>query len=479
MKKIYAAIAMMMLALTPAIGKTIDPATAALVAQNFWQQEYGSRTTFADLSQQLGLHEIYVFEAAGGKGFVIVSGDDVALPVLGHSNKGGFPVERIAPHVMSWLRSYEIEIAYAKQHNVLPAYEVEDEWAALIEGKPLPQAKAPVVDALMSTVWDQSNPYNKLCPQAEGERKAPTGCVATAMAMVMKYWNFPEHGIGTHEYNYNNCPDSIVHWPYGTLGADFEHTTYDWEHMPDTLKASSDSAAIAAVSTLMYHCGVALDMVYGKDGSMAFVTKEDAILFDTTYYPARIAAEVVIPQYFGYSPITDGKLRKDFTLSDWIAMLQNELVQGRPVIYAGAEEEGPSAGHCFVIDGCDKRQRFHINFGWGGNCDAMYYVDAINPREGYYEYDFNSRQQGIFGMCPPGMEKIETVQAEVKALVWSHDRTIEISSDRPMKGEVYDIMGRMETRFEADANVRIPIHASHGGIYIVRIGNTAHKVYVK
>ena len=473
MKKLTTTILMALVALL-ATAKPVEPREALTVAQNFWSQEFKETAEFRDLTRTLGFEEIYLFERSDGKGYVVVAGDDIALPILGYSRESGFPTEGVSPSVMSWLRTYESEIRYGREHEVEIDKSVAQEWENLKEGREPASAKGVNVEPLLTSRWNQSPLYNKYCPKADGEDQAPTGCVATAMAQVMRYWKFPEHGTGSHEYDYSDR--DTVHWPYGPLSADFEHTYYDWDHMPDTLSGACDSIEIEAVAVLNYHCGVALDMVYGEDGSMAFVTIEDAILFDTNIYPAHIACEVVIPQYFGYSPMTDGKLRRDYELDEWIALLQNELVAGRPIIFAGAEEEGPSAGHCFVIDGCNQRNKFHINFGWGGSYDGNFYVDALKPAR---YYDFNARQQAITGMCPPGMEGITTVRGAKDIKVWAGKGAINIKGENLGAVEVFDLMGRQVARESGHGESQVTLRVPANGLYVVRTEGISHKVMVR
>lgn len=407
MKKI-----LLSLLLMPAIAgaNPVDKATAMRVAGNFWWQTYKEHVTFKDYSAVLNLTEVYLFEESNDGGYIVVSADDRAFPVLGYSHRG-FQTHNICPSIVSWIRSYEEDIKYARENNVKADEMTAAEWDALKNGRALPQTKASIqVDPLMTSIWDQESPYNLYCP-GEGNEKAPTGCVATALSQVMYYWKYPEHGYGQNAYNYADITDTNFNWEYGTLSADFENTYYDWENMVDTLRNNSDSANIKAVALLNYHCGVALNMLYKPGGSMAFVTMTDNILFDTNYYPTRIAAENIIPRFFGYSTETVGKQRMNYErFIDWANIVRDELAKGRPVIFAGAAAEGPSAGHCFVLDGVNPYYYFHINMGWGGSYDGDYRLDAITFRGA----DFTKRQQAIIGMRPPLMFSVKVTCSGTK-----------------------------------------------------------------
>ncbi len=383
----------------------VDRTTALRVAQTFWWNEYKQTATFNDYSSLLGLTNIYLFAESGDRGYIVVSADDIACPVLGYSQKPFFR-ENICPSIVSWLQSYDNQIGAAREAGYKADDFAQGEWAALLNGEPLPEPKASVtVEPILTSIWNQSDPFNLYCP-GEGSSKAPTGCVATAMAQVMHYWNYPEHGIGQNSYNYADFTDTNFNWTYGTLSADFEHTTYDWANMPDTLRSTSDSVKIKAVALLNYHCGIALNMLYAPGGSMAFVTIEDNILFGENHYPRSIASENVIPRFFGYSSDIDGRVRSEFSnVTAWINLLKEDLQKGRPIIFAGAAAEGPSPGHCFIIDGCNPRLFFHVNLGWGGAYDGEFRVDALTVQGS----SFNCRQQAIIGMRPPQFSSVQVV----------------------------------------------------------------------
>lgn len=400
MKKFLVCLLLLPLA---ALANPIDRATATRVAENFWWLQFKEQASFTDYSDNFGLTRIYLLGENNSNGFIIVSADNRAFPVLGYSHDG-FQTQKVCPSFVSWLQSYEHSIAYACDKNIPPDQTIIDEWDALTNGQPLPKAKDAIqVAPLLTSTWDQDLPYNLYCP-GEGADKAPTGCVATAMAQVMYYWRFPEHGYGQNQYNYADFTDTNFNWQYGTLSADFENTHYDWDNMVNQLGNNSDSANIKAVALLNYHCGIALNMLYKPGGSMAFVTVTDNILFDTNYYPTRIAAENIIPRFFGYSPETVGKQRMNYErFLDWVYLLRDELQKNRPIIFAGAAGEGASAGHCFILDGVNPYLFFHINFGWGGLYDGDFRVDAISSRS----FNFNCRQQAIIGMRPPDMFSVK------------------------------------------------------------------------
>ncbi|MDR1791877.1 MAG: thiol protease/hemagglutinin PrtT [Bacteroidales bacterium] len=326
-----------------------------------------------------GITYFYVFNATGD-GFVIVAGDDRVLPILGYSDKGNFGAENIPDNCKKWLENYKSQIRYVVENEILATEEIEQQWADFYNNVSQKTQKA-AVSPLLSTTWDQSPYYNQLCPS-----NTVTGCVATAMAQVMKYWNYPTQGTGYHSYN---------HSTYGTLSANFASTTYNWSSMPNQLTSSSSSTQKTAVATLMYHCGVSVDMDYNtaaNGGSGAYVIISTAHPQDNTEYALKT--------YFGYKNTLQGKTRSSYTDANWKTLLKTELNAGRPIIYAGF---GTAGGHCFVCDGYNESDYFHFNWGWGGSSDGYFQINALNPGSlgtGGGAGGFNSGQQAIIGVEP-------------------------------------------------------------------------------
>lgn len=227
---------------------------------------------------------------------------------------------------------------------------------------------------LMTTKWNQSPYYNALCPA-----NSVTGCVATAMAQIMKYWNYPAKGTGFHSYN---------HPTYGTLSANFGGTTYQWSSMPNTVNSANN-----AVATLMYHCGVSVNMDYSPQSSGAYVIQDSPT--------PQACSEYALKTYFGYRSTLQGVQRNNYNQTQWINLLKIELNAGRPVLYAGF---GSGGGHAFVCDGYDNNNFFHFNWGWGGSSDGYFQTSALNPGSlgtGGGSGGFNSDQQVVIGIQPP------------------------------------------------------------------------------
>lgn len=315
---------------------------------------------------------LYVFDIGDDNGIILVSGDDVASPVLGYTDSGNFDIASLPHNFQKWIEGYKNQISHAIENQLETESSVKDRWTELINGGVINQTIGNAsVNPLCTTTWNQSPYYNAQCPGG-----SVTGCVATAMAQVMKYWNHPLQGTGMHSYN---------HDVYGTLSANFGGTAYQWSSMPNSINSTND-----AIATLMYHCGVSVDMGYSPEVSGAWVVEDDS----------PVCSESAFKNYFGYSSSLHGEKRENYTTSQWTNMLRADLDAGRPLVYAGF---GSGGGHAFVCDGYDAGDYFHFNWGWGGYYDGYFHVDALDPGgtgTGGGTGGYNSGHQAIFGMIP-------------------------------------------------------------------------------
>lgn len=361
------------------LANPIDTTTAKQVAINFWKQSTTQNKVPDFICEPMAptFTGFYVLNSTQEGGFVIVSADDRVQPILGYSEEHTFDASNMPPNLREWLMGYEQQIHYAIDENIEPAEEIVAEWGTLLEGGAIAPKSTTAVNPLLTTQWDQSPYYNQLCPSYFfGLGHTQTGCVATAMAQVMKYWNYPAHGRGYHSYNCNY---------YGTQSANFANTTYDWSHMPNQLTSSSSATQINAIATLMYHCGVSVDMDYGWQGSGI----DDISL-----------VVQALKNYFRYDASTHLVEKSNYS-SDaaWMNLLKNELNNGRPIFYVGFG----SSGHAFVCDGYNNSNYFHFNWGWSGYCDGYYSVNNLTPGSGGTgagSGSYTNGQQAVIGIQP-------------------------------------------------------------------------------
>ncbi len=312
----------------------------------------------------------YVFNANANAGWIIVSAWQNTMPVLAYSFGGTFDTASASrpPAMNAWLESYRKQIAYAIAEKSYPHEEATEQWNYYSNfDKSKDQQELLSISSLLSTTWNQGAGYNAYCPaNASGPGgRVWAGCVAVAMAQVMKYWSYPTIGSGSHSYN---CPG------YGTLSANFGATEYSWGNMPLTTYNSS-------VALLLYHCGVAVNMNYSSSGSGAYVGE--------TQYNARNA----LVQYFKYHSSANFKKKSSYSASAWNNLVVAEIDNGRPIIYQGYGADG---GHAFVVDGYQTTSYFHVNWGWSGAYDGYFYFSNLAPGSS----NFNQNQAGIFSLYP-------------------------------------------------------------------------------
>ena len=393
----------MTFALNVMFGAKVDTNTAKTVAQNFYGTLNSQNQQKATVSMNLvyecksegnnqksannSISYYYVFNVSDQNGFVIVAGDDIISPILAYSTNNNFDAKNIPINVKKWLDGYKSEINYALSHLNVVTSDVSQQWISLVSGQVVANQKSTTsVSPLLSTTWDQTTYYNALCPyDYTYSERTVTGCVATAMAQIMKFWNYPTQGTGFHSY---------VHNTYGTLSANFASTTYNWASMPNNVTSSN-----SAVATLMYHCGVSVEMNYGtasQGGSGAYTYLDDDYIA-YGYMDARTA----LKNNFGYTTAAGYERDNYSSLSTWIGLLKTELDAGRPILYSGS---GTNGGHAFVCDGYDNNDRFHMNWGWSGYYDGYFVISALNPAgtgTGGGSGGFNSNQKAVMGIKPP------------------------------------------------------------------------------
>lgn len=307
------------------------------------------------LSQQ----SYYVFPNANSKGFTIVSGDDRLPEIVGYSSQGSYDENNLPEGFISFMKAYQN--LYNKV-NLGDAEALKNlaEIKAWRNKKNASAETSSAVSPLLGNIeWDQTSPYNNMCPRYDSVHVAATGCVATAMAQVMAYYKYPKQlkaDIPGYVNRWNGIPMEI---PTITR----EEGIYDWDNMlPKYNKeANATQQQKDAVAKLMYHCGAAVQMTYGQESA------------------ASVSASK-LAKYFGYdADLMMDLSRSSFTLDKWMQIIDTELAAGRPVLYGGQASDG---GHQFICDGKDGEGLYHINWGWSGSQNGYFDLSLLNPEKG-------------------------------------------------------------------------------------------------
>lgn len=308
---------------------------------------------------------LYVFNRPEG-GWMIVSADDVAAPVIAYNDSGAIDPENLPENFRGWLEESSRQIRMASDSGAEP-YAV----SRSSDREPIAQ--------MLTTVWDQKAPFNDCCPMVANKRTY-TGCVATAMAQVMKYYNWPKQAgeNANITYTWRGGPADTP-----TLSADFSNFRFDWDNMVDSYFAGYTSVQSEAVAKLMQACGYSVEMMYSTVASAAFNEKVGNALVT----------------YFDYDAGLHNEPRELYTTAEWEQMVYDNLKECGPMVYWGTG----SVGHCFVCDGYKGDGYFHFNWGWTGNSDGYYLLDALNPAyvgTGGGTGGYNSSQGALFGAKP-------------------------------------------------------------------------------
>ncbi len=317
---------------------------------------YNNETTF------------YIVNFEQNRGYVIVSTEANSLPIIGFVPDSKFYNVSALPEAMQIVLSDFAKQVIELRKSKNPASERVKYFHKKLNQSGNLKGPQQNVNPLLSSIWSQGCYFNDSTPFDPSAQcmHVVTGCVATAMGQVLYYHQFPPRGSGAHSYQS----------AYGLLSANFGNTVYDWQNMADTLHAQSPSATIAAVSQLLSHCGIAVDMQYSAGSSGAY--SEDALR--------------AMVHYFNYSPQTQMLYRDNFVDTIWEMMVRQELDSMRPLYYDGSG----TGGHAFVCDGYQNNNYFHFNWGWNGSNNGWFLLSNLNPG-GMYFGQYNS---AFFGLEP-------------------------------------------------------------------------------
>jgi hypothetical protein len=357
--------------------------------------------------------DYYVFNVSNGEGFVIVAGDDRVKPILAYSTTGSFDPNNMSEGFQFTLDGFCEEIQYVREHNLTATPDIVAEWRSVNEKGSLNrggQTRA-VVGPLCQTLWNQNFPWNSQCPEdPEGSGgHVYAGCVATAMGMVMKFWEWPAQGVGSHSYH----PEG-----YAQQSANFGETEYHFELMPNTLDSTSTEEEYFEIAQLLHHLGISVDMMYSGSGSGAYSDAVPSAL--RSYF--RYNCNDHVTNYGNWWP------GWGYTNEEWAQMLKDGgLDELLPLYYSGQDDSG-AGGHAYVCDGYDENDYFHFNWGWSGRDNAWCPIGALNTTR----YAFNQMngftghiipQGDVYYSRPDSVDKmvaIEEASLDAVRLSWTN-----------------------------------------------------------
>lgn len=432
----------------------IDPNLAQQVAENFInapevdangviKKAPQKRKQMARAAKQITAdQQFYVFNSQDSEGFVIIAADDVAHPILGYSHSENLDIDNMPDNLRWWLSEYDRQIRWAQDNNTEQSEEIAQEWQQSYTNRI--NAATPVVAPLIQTKWNQLAPYNNLCPIFDGNNRAATGCVATATAQIMNYWQHPIHGTGS--VNYTTTTRGFQ------LSADFSNSYYDWNNMlEDYSTMQATTAQKNAVAKLMSDVGIACGMDYALD--------ETGQSGSHNFYACR-----ALRTYFDYDQSMEYIERNSHSDLSWFYVLVQQLDKNLPMLYRGTGEENgqPTGGHSFVCDGYDNSGSFHFNWGWSGLGDGYYLLSALMPSEtgiGAVVGDYSYNQAAVLNIKPSTHSEGHSLQ------LWAD---IEVSDSELFYNQPFSVSATIANEGNVDFS----------GIIYVILANNEHMIYI-
>lgn len=341
---------------------------AGIVAKNYYFEKTGVKQNEIIFEESYSYkidNEVafYIFNVKGEKGFIFVSADDNYFPVIAFSSNSEIKIKDLPDNIIDLYNILAGKIRYSAKNKLTENEKIKQLWLkySASSQKNISQ-KGTKGTVLVTANWNQDGDYDDWIPFDENGTP-PTGCVATAMGIIMKYWNYPQQGSGQTSY---------YAYPYGTLSANFTDSRYFWNLM-------DDNSGNTFSAHLLFHCGVAVHMNYQLDGSGAYVE----------YGPN--SAYNALKNYFGYSTNLNYKSQNSYTDSQWKIFLKDEIDAGRVMLYKGSNSSG---GHAWVCDGYNNSDLFHFNMGWGGYNNGYYDINNVSG--------FDTDMGAIMNIYPDG-----------------------------------------------------------------------------
>lgn len=323
----------------------------------------------------------YIFNSQTTDGFIIVSASDKVKPILAYSFESKFNSSNIAPSQQYLLDYYQNMIIGVEDGRVIPDKDATTQWKLLSDiTKASTLKNFTTVPGLLGNIsWNQSMPYNAMCPQADGAYqgyggRCPVGCSAIAMLQIMKYYNWPPSGTGSYTHTSNE------NGGFGDITVNFGQFEYNWAAIPDHANQPNDE-----LSKICFHGGVAAKMYWSPQGSGA--------------WPDDVAFGLI--NYFGYQDNISLEEKEYYPENEWKDMLRSQIDNKKPIFYVGYTDE---AGHAWNCDGYQGDDHFHMNWGWGGSGNGFYTLDALgtSATPGSSEGNYNQYQHALFDIYPNG-----------------------------------------------------------------------------
>ena len=354
----------------------------SVVPQQEVRQTIQKKVSRAKSATSLQPSSCYIINDEANNRYVIVSADERMYEILGYSDESIFDARKMPIALYELINNYDRQYSLIKETANI---QTSNKKYSINNVTPIPP--------MITSKWGQSEPFNANCPLDKSysyDTLSVTGCIATAMAQIINYWKHPTNCTGGTYYYFNP-----YYYGLQLLYFDYDNYRINWNNLVDNYLSATEEQE-KEVAKLMYACGVSVAMGYSAEGS-------GSMDYNIPY---------ALKHYFGYNSNIVYRNRDYYTRKEWHTMIMNELISGRPVLYAGYSDNNgnKSGGHEFILDGCDDEGRYHINMGttfnlygilFSGIGDGLYYLDAIKPSFlGEELGDFSYYQSMVINITP-------------------------------------------------------------------------------
>ena len=490
-------ISIMLMALTnvvcnPVQAGNVDEKTARRAGSYFLAAQFGTKAINANSvnlvytidNMEQKVPAIYFFAYPEG-GYVMVAGSDCMAPIIGYG-EGKFDTTMLNPNMMYVLSGYVNAIVGMQNTKSAGSPLIAEEWSKLLEQRLPYFGTQKLMRTLTKSKWSQDYPYNSMCPTVSGQR-CVTGCVATAMAQVLYYWQYPLTGKGQLLYFLSNI---------GNISVDFSQSRYQYNLMGNDMTSETNQDAIDAVGKLNYDCGVSVRMMYSPDGSGAY-TEQNLPYALRNFFSYDKNLAVIHREYVPFYNNTETPNHGD-TL--WADTIKNEIMSKRPVIFCGADPRGSEAGsdgagHAWVVDGYNTSNGFfRMNWGWG-YVNSTCWMNMITSNLSGGGYNFSINHEAYLFVQPPqdtldareGGTGISDVENVTLGAAYPNPANSEIHlpyclNDGNAEMVVYDMQGREVARralYGSESEVVLDIACYPKGVYVYRVNGMSRKFIVK
>ena len=341
----------------------------------------------------------YVFNIKGG-GFIIVSGEDQATPILGYSDRGQLNINNLPDPLKDLLGEYKADIELLLAHEIVLSNSFNQSFGEAVT----------ILEPMMKTTWGPHTPYNIMCPTLNGQY-SKVGCAGVGMAQTLYFWRFPVSCDSLPAYFSSRLNDTVPALPSTVF--DYDKMLLSYSHWGENglVQDVYTEEQAHEVAKLCRYCGQSIQMNYSPSGSGPLGSRPTAL------------------KKMGYNSNARTIYRSSYSDDVWVELLKADLNAGIPIQYTGSDAAS-SAGHVFILDGYDSEDFFHMNMGWYGHADGWYQISAIILTNlNGQRRNYKNKNSFIQGLEPPLFCTIDAVVSASSGLHFLGETLTALASD--------------------------------------------------